>query len=289
MRSSQYKGWGLIAPTLCILGFVGLAPFLYVIYLSVFRYNVFSRIGMVYRGIDNFRELMFDPDFMHALKVGLTFVACTCAIEIPLGLLLALLLSRKFVGRGVFRTIFTLPLAVAPLTIGSLWVLITNPDMGPFPYILRKFSFEYNIGFYRTQAFFTTVAMDVWHWTPFVTLTLLAGLTALPREPFESAVVDGADKWQILRYLTLPLLKPIMLLVLFIRIMDTFKIFDEVWMLTSGGPGTATRYVSIHIVRLVLSEFEFGYGSSMSLFILYLTIAMCWLLFTITMAARRQA
>jgi len=288
MRSSQYKGWGLLAPTLCILGFVGLAPFFYVIYLSFFRYNVFSRIGMVYRGIDNFRELMFDPHFMHALRVGLTFVVFSCAIEIPLGLFLALLLSRKFVGKGVFRTIFTLPLAVAPLTIGSIWVLMTNPDMGPFPYILRQFSFDYNIGYYSTQAFLTTVVMDVWHWTPFVTLALLAGLTALPREPFESALVDGAGKWQMLRYLTLPLLKPILLLVVFIRIMDSFKIFDEVWMLTSGGPGTATRYVSIHIVRLVLSEYEFGYGSSMSLFILYFTIVICWFLLTITMAARRQ-
>lgn len=289
MRGSQYKVWGLIAPALCILAFVGLLPFAYVLYLSAFKYNLFSLVGMVYTGLNNFRKLVFDPDFMHSLRMGLTFVAFTCTIEMFLGFGLALLFTYKFIGKGLVRTVLTLPLAVAPITIGSMWVLLTNPEWGPLPYYLGKLGVDYNIGSYANQAFFTTVAMDVWHWTPFVTLALLAGLTALPSEPFEAARVDGANRWQVLRYLSLPMLRPVILTILFLRIMDTFRIFDEVWMLTGGGPGRATRYASIHVVRLVFQQREYGYGSGISVFLLYLTLVMCWFLLTIITRARREA
>ncbi|BER92085.1 MAG: multiple sugar transport system permease protein [Candidatus Atribacteria bacterium] len=280
MRENKAQAWGLIAPTLTLMILIGVIPVLYIIYLSAFKYNVFSRVGMVYTGFNNFRKLMFDQDFLKSLRLGLTFVVLCCAIEMPLGLLIANLLTFEFKGKGIFRTIMTLPLAMAPISIGSMWVLLTNPDIGPIPFYLRKMGVDYNIGVNATQAFFTTVFVDVWHWTPFVTLTLMAGLSSLPKQPYEAALVDGANRWQTFRYVTLPLLKPILLTTLFIRIMDTFRIFDEVWMLTSGGPGTATRYVSIHLVRLVLQSMEYGYSSAMSLFLLYLTIVMCWLLLT---------
>ena len=288
MRASQYKAWGLLTPTLAILFFIGLVPFFYVIYLSLFKYNIWSVRGMEFAGVGNFRKLMFDSEFMHSLGIGLTFVVITCIVEMFLGLAIALFLTNEFVGKGVFRTILALPLAIAPITVGSIWVLMTNPDIGPLPYLLHKFGINYNIGVNATQAFFTTIVMDIWHWTPFVTLTLLAGLTSFPKEPFEAAKVDGANKWQTLRYITLPLLTPVILTMLFIRIMDTFRIFDEVWMLTSGGPGTATRYVSIEVVRRVLVSIDYGYGSSMSVFLLYLTIVMCWLLLNVISVIRRE-
>ncbi len=143
-----------------------------------------------------------------------------------------------------------------------------------------KIGVDYNIGVNATQAFATTVFMDVWHWTPFVILTFMAGLASLPKDPYEASLVDGANRWQTFRYITLPLLRPVILTTLFIRIMDTFRVFDEVWMLTSGGPGTATRFVSIHLVREVLRSMNYGYSSAMSLFLLYLTIVICWLLLT---------
>lgn len=288
MRASQYKAWGLLTPTLAVLFFIGLVPFVYVLYLSFLKYNIWSAQGITFAGVNNFRELMFDSSFMHSLRLGLMFVGITCAAEMILGLAIALFLTKEFVGKGVVRTILALPLAIAPITIGSVWVLITNPDVGPLPYVLGKFGINYNIGVNASQAFLTVILMDLWHWTPFVTLTLLAGLTSFPREPFEAARVDGANKWQILRYVTLPLLTPVVLTTLFIRIMDAFRIFDEVWMLTSGGPGTATRFVSIDVVRRVLVSTDYGYGSAMSVFLLYLTIVMCWLLLNIISTARRQ-
>lgn len=288
MRGTELKGWGFLSPTLIVLGFVGIFPFVYVLYLSLFYYNVFSLRGMVYVGIGNFRKLMNDPKFMDALSKGLLFVVVTCSVEITLGLLIALLLSRKFVGRGILRTLLTLPLAMAPIAIGSMWILITRPAVGPVSYWLNKLGMSYDISESALQAFLTTVIMDVWHWTPFVILTFLAGLTSLPQEPLEAARIDGAGSWKTLRYVTLPLLKPVLVTIIFIRIMDTFRIYDEVWALTTGGPGTATKYVSIHLVRLVLAQNEYGYGAGMSVFLLYLTIVMCWLLLNLITRAKGE-
>ena len=288
MHGTELKGWGFLSPTLIVLGFIGIFPFVYVLYLSLFYYNIFSLRGIVYVGIDNFIKLMNDPKFMSALSKSLLFVMVTCGVEITLGLAIALLLSKKFVGRGVLRTIMTLPLAMAPVAIGSMWIIITRPAVGPVSYWLGKLGISYDISESALQAFFTTVIMDVWHWTPFVILAFLAGLTSLPREPMEAARVDGAGPWQTFRHVILPLLRPILATIVFIRIMDTFRIYDEVWALTSGGPGTATKYVSIHLTRLVLSQQEYGYGASMSVFLLYLTIVMCWVLLNLITRVKKE-
>jgi len=280
VREKQKQVWGLLTPTLILLIFLGVVPIIYILYLSVYKYSVFSKVGMVYTGFNNFRKLVFDPDFLKSLRLGLSYVVLCVAIELPLGLAFANLLTYEFKGKGIFRTIMTLPLAMAPISIGAIWVLMTNPDFGPLAVYLRNIGIDFNIGNNGNQAFIATILMDIWHWTPFVTLTFMAGLSSLPQQPFEAALVDGATKSQTLRYITLPLLRPVLLTTLFIRIMDTFRVFDEVWMLTSGGPGTATRYVSIHLVREVLQSMNYGYSSAMSLFLLYLTIVICWLLIT---------
>lgn len=273
--------WGLITPTLILLTLIGIVPFVRVLIISFFSHNPFSALGKVFIGLDNYRRLVFDEDFLHSLQVGITFVAMVCSIELPLGFAIAELLHRKFIGKGLFRTIFTLPLTIAPITIGSTWVLLTRPRIGPIPRWLEMLGVNYNIGRSSIQAFGTVIAMDVWHWTPLVALTFLAGLTSLPRTPFEAARIDGASRWQILRYLTLPMLKPVLLTILFIRLMDAFKIFDEIWMLTGGGPARATRTISIHIVREVISKTSYGSGAAMSVFVLYITLVVCWLLLAI--------
>jgi multiple sugar transport system permease protein len=280
LRGKQKQVWGLLTPTLILFIFLGVVPIIYILYLSVYKYNVFSKVGMVYTGFNNFRKLVFDPDFLKSLRLGLTYVILCVAIELPLGLSFANLLTYEYKGKGIFRTIMTLPLAMAPISIGAIWVLMTNPDFGPLAVYLRNIGIDFNIGNNAKQACIATILMDIWHWTPFVTLTFMAGLSSLPKQPFEAALVDGATKSQTLRYITLPLLRPVLFTTLFIRIMDTFRVFDEVWMLTSGGPGTATRYVSIHVVREVLQSMNYGYSSAMSLFLLYLTIVVCWLLIT---------
>jgi len=274
-------GWGLLAPTLVILGIVGLLPFFYVIYIGFFDWNVFAaKVGMVFAGANNYRRLVFDKDFLTSLWRTVQFTFWTVGSQLVLGFLLAQLLTRDFPGKTFFRTVHALPLMIAPIAVGATWRLLTIPGFGPVPYYLDKwFDINYNIGRFADHAFLTTVLMDIWHWTPFVTLTMLAGLSALPKEPMEQALVDGANRWQIFRYLTIPMMMPVILTTLFIRLMDALRIVDEVYMLTGGGPGTATHYVGIYIWRAVLPKTDYGYGSAMSLLTLYFTLVLCWLLF----------
>ncbi len=290
MRRSQLTAWGLLAPTLIVLAFAGLLPFFYVLYVGFFDWDVFAKVGgLIWTGVDNYRELVLDADFLASLRRGIVFTVYVCAIEMVLGLVLAQLLMNEFKLKGFFRAIHALPLTVAPIAIGATWKLMTNPGLGPLPYYLRKIGIEYNIAVPGPQAFATTVIMDVWHWTPFVTLTFLAGLSALPQEPFEAAMVDGANRWQVFRYVQLPMLQPVILTTLFLRIMDALRIVDEVFMLTGGGPGTSTHYAGIYVWRQVFPKVSYGYGSAMSILLLYFTIVLCWFLLTAITQVRRGA
>ena len=150
------------------------------------------------------------------------------------------------------------------------------------------FGIDFRIGSFADQAFLTTVVMDIWHWTPLVTLTLLAALSSMPKEPFEQAQIDGANRFQVFWHITLPMLRPAILATVFIRMMDALRTVDEVWMLTGGGPGAATRYIGLYIWRVVFPKTDYGYGSAMSLLTLYLTIVMCWLLYVALVARRGQ-
>ena len=291
MKSTR-TGWGLLAPTLIILAFVGILPFLYVIYIGFFDWNVFAaKTGRFFAGVNNYRRLVFDKEFLAALWRTLQFAGWVVVSELILGFVLAQLLLRNFRGRSIFRTIHALPLVVAPIAVGASWRLFTIPGFGPLPYYLHRwFGIDYNISRYASHAFTTIVLMDIWHWTPFVTLTLLAGLTALPKEPFEQAQVDGANRWQVFRYLTLPLIQPVLLTTIFIRIMDALRIVDEVWMLTGGGPGTSNRYIGLYIWLVVFPKTDYGYGAAMSLLTLYFTIVLSWLLFiAITQTGKQTA
>jgi multiple sugar transport system permease protein len=176
---------------------------------------------------------------------------------------------------------------VAPIAVGATWRLLTVPGLGPLPYLLEQlFGIDYRIGSFPNQAFITTVIMDIWHWTPLVTLTMLAALSSLPKEPFEQAQIDGANRFQIFWYITLPYLRPAILATVFIRMMDALRTVDEIWMLTGGGPAAATRYIGLYIWRVVFPKTDYGYGAAISLVTLYLTIVLCWLLY-VSLVARK--
>ncbi len=289
MRSNR-MGWGLLAPTLIILGIFGLLPFFYVIYVGFFDWNVFSAVvGRQFAGANNYRRLVFDAEFLGSVGRTLLFTFSVVTIEMILGFLLAQTLVRDFPGKAVFRTIYALPIMIAPIAVGATWKLLTIPGFGLLPYYLdRWFGIEYQLGSHSGQAFWTTVVMDVWHWTPFVTLTMLAGLTAIPKEPLEQAQVDGANRFQVLRFLTIPMMMPVIITTLFIRIMDALRVMDEVFLLTGGGPANATRYVGILIWRVVFPQTNYGYGSAMSLLILYMTLVLAFVLFSVLSRVGKQ-
>jgi len=203
---SNRVAWAFLAPTLIILAITGLLPFFYVLYVGFFDWNVFAADPTLqYAGANNYRRLMFDEEFLKSLWATARFTFWAVGSELVLGFLLANLLTREFWGKAFFRTIHALPIMVAPIAVGAVWRLMVIPGFGPVPFFLdRWFEIDYNIGTYANHAFFTTVLMDIWHWTPLVTLTMLAGLSAMPREPLEAALVDGASRWQIFRFVTIP-------------------------------------------------------------------------------------
>ncbi|MCB9108643.1 MAG: sugar ABC transporter permease [Anaerolineales bacterium] len=281
MKRAQWVGWAFLSPTLIVLAITGLLPFIYVLYVGFFDWNIFSaREGLNFAGVNNYRRLVFDPEFLRSLWYTIQFTFWSVSISLILGFMLAQLLIKDFPGKTFFRVVHALPLMIAPIAVGALWRLMVIPGFGPLWYGLEEgLGFKYRIGASGTQAFLTTIFMDVWHWTPFVTLTMLAGLSAIPQEPKEAAMVDGASTWQVYRYITIPMMMPIILTTVFIRIMDALRIVDEVFMLTGGGPGDATRYIGLHIFRVVFPKTDYGYGSATSLLTLYFTIVFCWLLF----------
>ena len=290
MRRSPVVGWLFLAPTLFVLFVTGVLPFLYVLVLGFMQWNTFAaNPDPSFNGVENYRRLVFDGQFLTSVWLTLSFAFFAVVSELALGYLLAQLLMRDIPFKGFFRTIHTLPLLVAPIAVGATWRLLTIPGLGPIPFFLDDwFGLDYRLGSYPLQAFVTTIVMDVWHWTPLVTLTLLAGLSALPKEPFEQAQIDGASRFQVFWYITLPMLKPVILTTVFIRLMDALRTVDEVWMLTGGGPAAATRYVGLYIWRVVFPKTDYGYGAAVSLITLYLTIVLCWILYVALVARRGQ-
>ncbi|TYC63451.1 sugar ABC transporter permease [Rhodobacterales bacterium] len=280
MRNST-TGWLLLAPTLFILFITGFVPFLYVLVVSFFDWNTFAQNPEPqFAGVNNFRRLVFDEAFLKSVGLTLKFTFFVLVSQLVIGFALAKLMMRNFPLKGLFRTVHTLPLMIAPIAVGATWRLMTVPGLGPIPHFMGKwFDISYVLSRFPDQAFATVVIMDIWHWTPLVTLTLLAGLSNVPEEPLEQARIDGAREWRIFWDITLPFLKPVLLTTIFIRLMDALRTVDEVWMLTGGGPGAATRFIGLYIWKIVFPKTDYGYGSAMSVLTLYMTIVLCWLLY----------
>lgn len=285
---SKTLGWMLLAPTILVLGLFGVFPFIYVLFVSFHEWNPFAaNPSKIFNWAENYRMLVFDAQFLASLGVTAAFVFFAVVSEVILGYIFAHALLKDFPGKAVFRTIHTLPLIMAPIIVGSVWKLMTTPSVGIVPYLLRSwFGLDLNIGTSALAAFAVTVIMDIWHWTPLVTMTLIAALVSLPADPFEQAQIDGASKNQIFWNVTLPLIAPALIATVFIRLMDALRTVDEVLMLTGGGPGSATRYVGIHIYKEVFPRTNYGYGSAISVVVLYLTIVVCWLLYVSFIAPR---
>lgn len=273
-----YNGEKYLIPTVLVFIIFGIVPVLFVIYNSFFRWAAFSIAGKQFVALGNYEEVVNSAT--HILSVGRTllFVVGSLVVQMTLGLAIALLLNREFRGSGWVRTLLVLPLTIPPISVGASWLLFLRQDTGLLAKILRVVGIDLQIGNNAIHAWFGIFLMDAWHWTPLVALILLAGLTSVPPSQIESARMDGANRWEIFRYIELPHLKTVGLVALLIRMMDLFRSFDDVWMLTSGGPGSDTMLLNLDIVRIVTQETRYGFGSALSLFALYLIIMLSWFL-----------
>ena len=218
-----------------------------------------------FAGMRHFAELGSDYLIRAGIANTVVFALGAVACEMLLGFFLALFTSRVVTGRVAYRTIFLLPILIPGIVIGAIWKLMYNPDFGVINQLLSLAGFAGRdwLG-EKSLALAAVIVVDIWHWTPFVFLLLLAAIESLPQDAFEAARVDGASAWQELRHVTLPMLWPAIAVTLLFRLVVSFKVFDEVYLLTGGGPGTTTEVLSFTIYRRFFTEDRLGYGSAIS-------------------------
>lgn len=271
MLGEKYSLYLFLLPAVILLILVGVFPFGFNIFLSLNKFQPGSINSEGFAGLSNFWRAISHTEFPNSFRVTLTYVAVCVGIELFLGLVLALLLNRKLKGKNIIRTSLLVPMMVAPAVSAYIFLYLYNPFIGVVGYYLRlgKAILGSNL------ALPGIMAVDVWQWTPFMMLISLAALQSLPGTPFEAARIDGASNWQIFRYITLPLIRPILLVGVLIRMIDTYKIFAYVTIMTEGGPASSTRVLSYHAYDIMFTNLHWGTGGALSLIILFTIILIC--------------
>jgi multiple sugar transport system permease protein len=259
-----------IAPAVAVLLALSIYPLVYSVTISLQRETASGTTW----GLGNFARLFSDNFFWTAMAHTFVYAIAALVCEFLLGLGLALLLNAQIRGRAFFRASLLVPMMLPAVVVGVVWRLMLNPDFGAINGTLRRIGINTESLTWTASpklAMLAVIAVDVWQWTPFVFLVLLAGLQAIPQEPYEAALIDGSSRWQTFRHVTLPLLKPSILIVLLLRTMDLLRVFDQIFILTEGGPGFATETISLYIYRTAFRFFDFGYAAAMSFVLLALT------------------
>ncbi|HEX5325219.1 MAG TPA: sugar ABC transporter permease [Acetobacteraceae bacterium] len=268
----------LTAPALVAMALVMGFPLLYLGYMSLHRWSLIGFAAPRYVGFSNFTALIADDRFMGSLWRTLYFTALGLASNMPIGLGIALLFDQRFPSRNVLRALLILPMVATPAAMGLVWVVMLDPSLGVVRYLLRLVGIASPPLWLSSPEWVvpTLVAVDAWMWTPMVALICMAGLAALPPEPFEAARVDGANYWQRFRYITLPLLTPTLLIAAMLRVMDLLKVIDIIYVMTGGGPGHESETINLYNYLVALSYDRIGYGSAVAL-ALFALVLVCTL------------
>ena len=266
---------GFLLPTVAVLVAISIYPTVYLIRTSLTSQSMAAASAPVeFVGGRHYLDLLTDPYTFNALKVSGLFSLLTVGISFAIGMGVAYLLSQDFMQRYRFiRIFFIIPMVMAPVVIGLTWRIMLWPDFGIINYLLGIVGLPQKgwLGMANT-ALYTVIFIDIWEWTPFVILVLLAGFQSLPKDPMEAAYVDGATSWQVFRHVSLPLLKPIILVVLLLRLIQAFQWADTIIVMTNGGPGILTQTVSFYTYQLAFVSFDVGRASAMAVIILVVTI-----------------
>lgn len=261
-----------LAPLIAMLLAFAVFPLCYNIYLSFHEFAIFKR-SLVYVGWDNWAKLFNDTRLNNALIINVIYTVVCLIVQLILGFLLALLLDADEKGFGVMRALISLALVIPPAVTGMMFKLMEDPQFGMLAWVLDELhilSREFPILATPSLALGGVMLADIWQWTPFVTLIFLAGLRGLPKEPFESAMIDGASAWRITTRFTIPMLSRVIAVVVLIRGIDLFRTFDYIYVMTSGGPGINTYTLSFYTWKQFATSLKWGYGATLSLLSLIL-------------------
>ena len=280
-----------LAPAGLVLGFALFYPICYMIYASFLDWNPSQRIGEAeFVGIRNYAKLFGDPAFRESLGVTLKFAAVVVTIEMLLGVGLALLLDRNIRGMSVLRTLFILPMMIAPIVVGLMWRYMYHPTVGIFNKTLKSWGFE-GVPWLSNGdwAFASVVIADIWQWTPFIFILSLAALQSLPSSAIEASKIDGASGWQQIIYIKLPLMLPVLIVTLLLRLIDSFKVLEVILVMTNGGPGLSTEILSLRINRTASEFRELGEAAAMSNLLLIVLLILTFTMFIYNKAQDARA
>ncbi|MFY0525870.1 carbohydrate ABC transporter permease [Archangium gephyra] len=277
-KPTNQRAWLLVLPVLVAVAFSAIIPL-----MTVVNYSVQDILGpdqRVFVGTEWFRKVLRDPELHGALRRQLGFSLAVLALEIPLGVALALVLPKEGRAASVCLVLLGLPLLIPFNVVGTIWQIFARGDIGLFGVAINALGIPYNYTSNALDAWLTVLLMDVWHWTPLVALLCYAGLRAIPEAYYQAARIDGASAWATFRFIQLPRLRGVLTIAVLLRFMDSFMIYTEPFVLTGGGPGNATTFLSQYLTRLAVGQFDLGPAAAFSLVYFLIILLFSYIFYT---------
>ena len=266
----------LYYPGQIILLIITMVPTIYALILSLQKYNLAKPQERHFSFLGNYWDVLMNYRFWNSFKVTGIFTITSLVVEVALGMVLAVCLSKRIFGKGIAQILILIPMITTPVVVGLVWKMFYDPQFGTLNYFLSILGIEsIDLLSGKGTALIALIIVDIWEWTPYVTLILLSGIQSLPSEPYEAIRVDGATSWQTFRYLTLPLLKPVISIAVVFRFMDLFKWMDTVYVISNGGPGISTETMSYYAYTNNFKFLEVGFSAAMCIIMLIIILVIC--------------
>jgi glycerol transport system permease protein len=273
------RAWLMLIPMLIVVLFSAVIPLMTVVNYSV--QDTFGNNDFFWAGLEWYQEILTSDRVHEALGRQILFSGITLAIEIPLGILVALCMPKKGFWASVCLVLMALPLLIPWNVVGTIWQIFGRVDIGLLGHTIEALGINYNYTNDPLAAWFTVVIMDVWHWTSLVALLAYAGLQSIPQAYYQAAKIDQASRWKIFRYIELPKMKGVLLIAILLRFMGSFMIYTEPFVLTGGGPGNSTTFLSIDLVKMAIGQFDLGPAAAYSIMYFLVILVICWIFFTV--------
>ncbi|MHA7889085.1 carbohydrate ABC transporter permease [Roseicyclus sp.] len=273
------KAWFLVLPVLVLVAFSAVIPLMTVVNYAV--QDTFGNNVFFWHGLGWFEDVLTDDRVHGALGRQLLFSAIILAIQIPLGIAIALCMPKRGVWASVCLVLMALPLLIPWNVVGTIWQILGRTDIGLLGYTLETLGIEWNYARNAIHAWVIVVVMDVWHWTSLVALLAYAGLQSIPQAYYQAAKIDQASRWKVFRYIELPKMQGVLLIAVLLRFMDSFMIYTEPFVVTGGGPGSATSFLSIDLVKMALGQFDLGPAAAFSLMYFLVILLVSWVFYTV--------
>jgi glycerol transport system permease protein len=280
------KAWFMVLPVLVLVAFSAVIPLMTVVNYSV--QDTFGNNEFFWAGTDWFMDVLESDRFWDALTRNLIFSAIILAIEIPLGIVIALNMPKKGIGVPICLVLMALPLLIPWNVVGTIWQVFGRVDIGLLGRTLATLGINYNYVQNPLDAWVTLIIMDVWHWTSLVVLLCYAGLVSIPDAYYQAAKIDGASRWSVFRYIQLPKMKRVLLIAFLLRFMDSFMIYTEPFVVTGGGPGNSTTFLSIDLVKMAIGQFDLGPAAALSIIYFLIILLLSWIFYTVMTTSDAQ-